>query len=339
MNIGLVGLGFMGVTHYRAIQRISGARVSAICEANEKRLSGDWTDVQGNIGGSGGVEDVSHLRRYRQLEDLLKDPDVQLVDICLPTPFHRDAAIQAMEAGKDVLVEKPITLTVADADAMVETSRRTGRKLMVAQVLRFFPEFAYLKQVADSGEYGALLGVHLKRVISRPKWSAGGWLSDPKQTGGVALDLHIHDSDFVRYLFGMPDAVQSTGVIQGNDEVTYMATLYHYEGRNVAVSATSGAVAADSAKFEHGYDAYLERATLRFNSLDEVPLTVFTDEGKRKVDLPAVDGWEAEIAYAVNCLKEGREPEIISGASARDSLFLCLKELEAVRSGAPVRVK
>ncbi len=338
MNIGLVGLGFMGVTHYRAIKRIDGARVTALCEANEKRLGGDWTDVQGNIGGSGGVEDVSGINKYTRLEDFLKDPDVELVDICLPTPFHRDAAIQAMEAGKHVLVEKPIALTVADADAMVETSRRTGRKLMVAQVLRFFPEFAYLKQLVDSGERGALLGVHLKRIIARPKWSTGGWLSDPKQTGGVALDLHIHDSDFVRYLCGMPDSVQSTGVIQGEDEVTYMATLYRYDNRNVAVSAASGAVAADSAKFEQGYDAYFEKGTLRFNSIDEVPLTLFTDEGKQKVDLPDVDGWQEEITYAVRCLEAGREPEIISGASARESLYLCLKELDAVRAGAPVRL-
>ncbi len=274
MNIGLVGLGFMGVPHYRAIKRIDGARVTALCEANEKRLGGDWTDVQGNIGGSGGVEDVSGINKYTRLEDFLKDPDVELVDICLPTPFHRDAAIQAMEAGKHVLVEKPIALTVADADAMVETSRRTGRKLMVAQVLRFFPEFAYLKQLVDSGERGALLGVHLKRIIARPKWSTGGWLSDPKQTGGVALDLHIHDSDFIRHLIGTPDAVQCSGVVSPGGEVVYIAAQYLFEGRNVTATANSGAIASPTVVFEQGYDVYLEKATIRYNSLDEAPVTL-----------------------------------------------------------------
>ncbi|HHX39554.1 MAG TPA: Gfo/Idh/MocA family oxidoreductase [Armatimonadetes bacterium] len=345
MNIGIIGLGFMGSTHFRAVQQVPGARVSALCDSIQKRLDGDWRDIRGNIGESAGIVDLSGINKYLEVDKFLADPEIDLVDVCLPTPFHRDIAIRAMEAGKHVLVEKPIALTLEDADAMVEASRRTGKKLMVGQVVRFFPEFDFVKQTVAGGEYGALLGVHLKRVISKPSWSAGGWFNDAKQTGGIVLDLHIHDSDFIRHLIGTPDAVQCSGVVSPGGEVVYIAAQYLFEGRNVTATANSGAIASPTVVFEQGYDVYLEKATIRYNSQDEAPVTLYTDEGKQAVDLKKAvglaspDGWVNEIAYAVKCLSEGKEPELLAGQSARDSMYLCLKELESVATGKPVKVK
>jgi len=338
MNIGIVGLGFMGSTHFRAIRQVPGARVAALCDSIQKRLDGDWSDIRGNIGPAAGIVDLTGIKKFREVDEFLADPEIELVDICLPTPFHRDIAIRALEAGKNVIVEKPIALTLADADAMVEASRRTGKKLMVGQVLRFFPEFDFVKQAVAGGKYGALLGIHLKRIISKPAWSAGGWFNDPKQTGGIVLDLHIHDSDFVRHLIGTPDAVQCSGVVTPQGEVAYIAAQYLFEGRNLSVTCNSGAIAAPTVVFEHGYDVYLEKATIRFNSLDEAPVTLFTDDGKETPDIPKTDGWANEIAYAVKCLTEGREPELLAGQSARDSMLLVLKELESVQTGKPVKV-
>ncbi len=339
MNIGIVGIGFMGSTHFRAVQQVEGARVSALCEKYQKRLDGDWRDIRGNFGPSAGIVDLSGINKYTEVDEFLADPAVDIVDICLPTPFHRPVAIKAMEAGKHVLVEKPIALTLEDADAMVEASRRTGRRFMVGQVLRFFPEFDYVKQIIQGGEYGALLGAHLKRIIAKPAWSADNWFLDFKQTGGPAIDLHIHDSDFVRHIIGTPDTVQCNGVVTPEGEVTYLATQYLFDGKDLAVTSSSGAIATQGIPFEHGYDVYLEKANIRFNSYDEKPLTLFTDEGPVTPDIPKTDGWANEIAYACRCIEKGIEPELLAGASARDSLMLCLKEIEAVKTGKPVRVR
>ncbi|MBI3948564.1 MAG: Gfo/Idh/MocA family oxidoreductase [Armatimonadetes bacterium] len=329
----------MGATHFRAIKQIDGARVSAICTRSQKKLEGDWNEIRGNLGASGGTEDLTGVRKYREVSEILADPEVELLDICLPTPFHREVTIQALEAGKHVLVEKPIAITLADADAMVAAARRAGRKLMVAQVLRFFPEFVYAKQVVESGEHGALLAAHFKRVISSPDWGTMDGYADVTKTGGPAIDLHIHDTDFIRFFAGMPDAVQSSGTLAANGGVSYLATEYLYEGRNVAITCASGAIAMPSVMFEHGYDVYLEKATLRHNSLDAVPVTLYTAEGKTTPALPGGDPFVGELGYVVQCLNEGRDPDLLSGESARDSLLLAWKEVEAVKRGGRVAVR
>src|SRR5438105_11667376 len=112
--------------------------------------------------------DLSALKKYRSLDDLLADPDIDLIDVCNPTHLHPDTALRALRAGKHVLVEKAIALDTKDADAMVAAARQAGRLLMVAHVLPFFPEFAFAARTIRSGQYGKLLGAHFKRVISRP---------------------------------------------------------------------------------------------------------------------------------------------------------------------------
>src|SRR5215216_2335310 len=118
VNIGIAGIGFMGVTHFKALQQVKGARVAAIQARGEKKLAGEWRAVRGNFGESGGIQDLSGVARYRCVSDLLADEAIDLVDICLPTPLHAGVAISALHAGKHVLVEKPIALTLQDADAM-----------------------------------------------------------------------------------------------------------------------------------------------------------------------------------------------------------------------------
>src|SRR5689334_9691660 len=118
VNVGIIGIGFMGVTHFKALQQVKGAKVSAICTRNPRKLSGDWSDIKGNFGDIGGVQDLSKVARYQEIEELLADETVDLVSVCLPTHLHREVTIAALEAGKHVLVEKPIALTLRDADAM-----------------------------------------------------------------------------------------------------------------------------------------------------------------------------------------------------------------------------
>ena len=183
VNIGIVGVGFMGVTHFKAMPKVRGGKVAAIVTRDEKKRRGDWSDIQGNFGGSGGVQDLSRIETYATLDELLEDPQIDVVDICLPTSMHVDSALRALRAGKHVFLEKPIALSLRDADRLIAAAERANRQFMVAHVLRYFPEFALVKKLVDEGEHGPVLAAHFKRIIARPAW----W--DPKnleRTGGPA---------------------------------------------------------------------------------------------------------------------------------------------------------
>src|SRR5713101_5255578 len=221
IRIGMVGIGFMGMIHYLAARKLKDAKVHALCSRDQKKLAGDWRSIQGNFGPRGEMMDLSGIKKYRQLDDLLADPNIDLIDVCNPTNLHPETAIKALQAGKHVLVEKAIALEPKDADAMLAAAKKANRLLMVAHVLPFFPEFASAAQAIRGGQYGKLLGGHFKRVISKPDWSAE--IGDASKTGGPAIDLHIHDTHFIGLIAGVPNHVFSTGVVS-NGAVDYLTT-------------------------------------------------------------------------------------------------------------------
>jgi predicted dehydrogenase len=328
----------MGMIHYLAAQALRGAKVTGVCSRDPKKLAGDWRGIRGNFGPPGTMMDLSGVEKYDRLDTLLADPDIDLVDVCNPTELHPATAIAAVQAGKHVLVEKAIALRPEDADAMIAAARKAGRLLMVAHVLPFMPEFAFAADAVRSGRYGRLLGGHFKRVISRPDWSSE--IADPAKTGGPAIDLHIHDTHFIGLLCGVPDRVFSSGLVE-KDCVQYLTTQYLYGLGGPAVSCSSGAVAQSGRMFVHGYELYLEKATLLYES-GTAPLTVYTADGKSdQPQLTAGDataGFTLELQAAVDGVGAGREPNLLSGQLARDALMLCYRECDSVRSGSPVAV-
>jgi predicted dehydrogenase len=338
-RIGLVGIGFMGMIHYLAARKLKGAEVVAICSRDEKKLAGDWRDIKGNFGPRGEMMDLSRLKKYRALDDMLADPDIDMIDVCNPTHLHPESALKGLAAGKHVLVEKAISLQPAEADAMVATAKKAGKLLMVAHVLPFFPEFAFAAQAIRGGSFGKLLGGHFKRVISKPDWSAE--IGDASKTGGPAVDLHIHDTHFIGLVAGVPKSVFATGLVE-KDAVTYLTTSYLYGPGGPAITCASGAVAMKGREFVHGYEIYLEKATLVYES-GTCPLTVLHADGRSEKPTLA-GGAEATAAFtlelqaAIDGIAAGKEPDLLSGALARDALVLCHKECESVKTGRIVAV-
>jgi predicted dehydrogenase len=284
--------------------------------------------------------DLSGVKKYRGLDEMLDDPNLDLIDICNPTHLHPETAIKALKAGKHVLVEKAIALEPKDADAMLEAARKANRLLMVAHVLPFFPEFAYAAEAIRGGQCGKLLGAHFKRVISTPDWSAD--IGDAAKTGGPAIDLHIHDTHFIGLVCGVPKQVFSTGVASGNS-VDYLTTAYLYGPGGPAITCSSGALAMKGRLFVHGYEIYLEKATLVYES-GTCPLTVLKADGTTEQPKLAGGGDEATAAFtselqaAVDGVNTGREHDYLSGQLARDALVLCYRECESVRIGKMVAV-
>ncbi len=347
VRIGIVGIGFMGMIHYYGVQRGTGAEVVAICTRDQKKLDGDWTGIQGNFGPRGGIEDLSNIRKYNNIDDLLADEDIDFVDICLPTHLHKSVSIAVLKAGKHTLVEKPISIEIDDANEIVDIAEQTKREFMVAHVLPFFAEYAYAKQLVEAGEYGKLLGAHFKRVISKPSWSRD--IADIEKSGGPGIDLHIHDTHFIQLLCGVPDAVFSQGKIAGGKFIDYLTTQYIYNDKELTVSCSSGAISQKGRAFSHGFEIYLEKATLLFDfstlagePTTSVPLTLITEDGRvEQVDLGEVDpidAFTAEIQYAVDAINNNEKPIALSGVGARDALLLCYKEAESVKTGKIVQV-
>lgn len=347
VRIGLIGMGFMGMTHFEGAKKVKGGKFTAIATRDAKKLAGDWTSIQGNFGPRGSHVNLSQIKKYSDYHDLLADPDIELVDICLPTEQHEKVVLESLAAGKHTLVEKPIARDMKAAERMVAAAKKAGKLLMVAQVLPFFPEFKFAADCIQSGKYGKLLAAHFRRVISKPDWSKD--LNDLQKSGGPGIDLHIHDTHFIGLVCGVPQQVHSRGIVE-QGYAQYVTTQYIYDNPQV-VSCVSGGISSSGMAFAHGFEIYLEKATILydFNTLGgqpilNRPLTLVTANGK--VTNPTPKGgtewcaaFTAELQAAVDGVKAGREPALLSGTLARDALKLCHLEARSAAIGKAVVVK
>src|SRR5580765_4097344 len=348
IRIGIIGIGFMGMTHFEGARKLKGAKVTAVSTRDPKKLAGDWTSIQGNFGPRGGHVDLSKVKKFSDYEALLADPDIDLVDICLPTDQHEKVALAALAAGKHTLVEKSIALDVKAADRMVTAAVKAKRLLMVAHVLPFFPEFQFAAEAIASGKFGKLRTAHFRRVISKPDWSQD--MADLRKTGGPGIDLHIHDNHFIGLTCGLPKAVYSRGILE-HGFAQYLATQYLYDDPEKTVTCLSGGISAPGLAFAHGYEINLERATLLydFNTLGgepilNRPLTLLTADGKTTTPkLKAGAEWCAaftdELQVAVDGVRDGKEPPLLAGSLARDALKLCYLEAKSIALRKSVSVK
>ncbi len=339
VRIGIVGIGFMGRIHFLAGQRLRDARVAAVCSRDAAKLAGDWRNTRGNFGPPPGMVDLTGVKTFADYDTMLADPEIDLIDICAVTDQHAPLAIRALRAGKHVLVEKAISLKPAEADQMLATAHDAERLLMVAHVLPFFPEFRFAAENVRSQRYGKVLGAHFQRVIARPDWSAD--ISDSAKTGGPAVDLHIHDTHFIGLICGVPQHVFSVGTIE-NGAVNYLTTSYLYGEGGPAVTCSSGAICMPGRPFVHGFEIYLEKATLILDTAGT--LTLLTADGQSSK--PQLNGsgdpiaaFADELQAAVDGIADRQTPDLLDGKLARDALVLCHRECESVKTGKVVRVE
>jgi predicted dehydrogenase len=347
LRIGIAGIGFMGWIHYLSYRKTKGVKLAAVATRDPKKLAGDWRGIQGNFGPPGEKVDLSGVAKYSDLAGMLGDPSIDLVDLCLPPNLHCEAALAALQAGKDVFVEKPMALTAAECDKMVKAAQKAGKQLLVGHVLPFLPEYDFARRAIASGKYGKLLGGHFKRVISDPQWIKDFF--NPAKVGGPLVDLHVHDAHFIRLLFGMPTAVTSQGRLRG-DVVEYCVSQFQFDDPSLVVSSASGVINQQGRPFTHGFEIHLERATLYFDlavlaggKLQITPLTLLDSKGKvQEPKLPPGDpmlrAFDAEIPEVVRAATSGRPSALLSGDLARDAIVLCHKQTQAVRSGKTVKI-
>jgi predicted dehydrogenase len=303
----------MGGVHLRNWQALAGAHVAAVCDA--RPVTG--TATEGNIDTGSDELNLDGIAIYTEVAEMVAREKLDAVSIALPTHLHRNISIQCLEADIHVLCEKPMALTVADCDAMIEAADAAGKHLMVAHCIRFWPAYAWAKQAVESGEFGRVLAADFSRFTFSPDWEDGGWLLDPLKSGGIALDLHIHDLDFIQHLLGIPLGIRSESVDSG-----HVHTLVDYD-EGCVVSATASWLMPESFGFEMTFRIVFEKAAAVFR---ENKLTVYPAGGEAIVpELGEGDGYRGEIEYFARLVSGESVKKIITPEQARESVRLALE--------------
>jgi predicted dehydrogenase len=341
MRAAIIGVGFMGWIHYLAYQRSGLAELVGFCSRDGAKRTGDWRGIHGNFGPPGEMIDVSNLSVYATLDEMLADPNIDLVDVCLPPHLHGDAVQKSLDAGKWVLCEKPLALTSKEAYSL---AKKGHGKLLVAQILPFFPEYRLLQDAVEKGRFGKLLGGRFKRVIGPPSWIPDFY--DPARVGGPLVDLHVHDAHLMRMLFGMPKSVHSASRLHGGPDPAqsvvpqYVESIFHFEDPTIVASAVSGVIQQAARGFTHGYDVQFERANVQFEmaafsdeSVAKIPLTIAHADGT--VERPSVEAGDAidvfvdEIDAAANAITHGVIHPALDATIAADAIRICEMQLPA----------
>ena len=336
VNVAVVGLGFMGLTHIKSYQQLPGARIVAVCDAVRLPVNGVLAGVSGNITGSDAIDLGKTVRTYSKLENLLADGEVELVDLCVPTPLHVPQTIAALQAGKHVLCEKPLARTSALSQEIVNAAKSAKGFFMPAMCMRFWPGWAWLKDLAVQNTYGKILTARFRRVSAPPGWSRDSYFKGG-DSGGALLDLHIHDTDFVQFLFGRPISVFSTGQSRFSGAMDHVVTQY-----KVASGATVYAEGSWllTSGFSMAFTVVFESATIDFESARGADVLQLMEEGQpvRVIKPEGVDGYVEELRHFITAIQSGQPPTVVTAADGLSAVEICEAEEKSILTGRVVEL-
>jgi len=232
-----------------------------------------------------------------------------------------------------------MALNVEDCERMIAEAKRSGKIMQIGHCVRFWPEYAKAKEIIDSGEYGKVIAAMFQRLGSAPTWSIDNWFLDEERSGGMALDLHIHDTDFVQYLFGMPNAVSSFAAKDANGGIMHIVSQYLYDDDKV-ITAEGGWAMTPTFGFEMSFNIVMERATLVYDLTREPMFKLCPAEGQ--VITPEVqkgDGWLLEIEHFAKALRGEKVEKVTTLEQSRDSVKIVAAEKESTRKMEKVAIK
>jgi len=339
VNVGVAGIGFMGATHIKSYLKIPGARVAAICDATRLPANGDLSGIAGNIGDSQPLRlDMRQVRAYSKFEELLADPAVDLIDLCVPTPQHHPLCLAALSAGKHVVCEKPLARTSALCREIVAAAAKAKGFFMPAMVMRFWPEWAWLKTIIDNKTYGKVVAARFRRVSSPPGWSRAGYFKG-EDSGGALLDLHIHDSDFIQFCFGRPLGVFTAGTTRFSGAIDHVFTTYQING-GAPVTTEGSWLMAEGFGFKMEYTVNFEKATADYDSSrGGEALKLFEDGQKpRVIHCGNEDGYVLELRHIIESIQKRTPPGVVTAADGLSAVEICEAEERSAKTGAFVRL-
>ncbi len=327
LRIAIVGAGTIGRTHSAAYLNIENAKVTAICDIDTGR--------------AGSLAKEHHAKVYASPEELLENEEIDAMDICLPTYLHKKVAIKAMDRGLHVFCEKPIAASMEDAGQMRECARKNGVKLFVGHVVRYFPAYINARQIISEGQIGTPKLIRTTRAGAYPCWGQNNWYSNYEQSGGVLLDLAIHDFDWILHCFGDIDRVYARNLMtKGLKNIDHGLAVLRL--KNGAIAHVEGSWAYPAgAVFGTAFEVIGTKGQIEFDSKASTPLRKHVlKDGMEKItcesplfhkEMP----FAAELQEFVNCVITNKAPAV-SAEDAIKVLAVSLAAIESSRTGQPV---
>jgi UDP-N-acetylglucosamine 3-dehydrogenase len=321
MKVGVVGAGFIGAIHLSAYANMPEVEVVGVADGLPE------------IAARGAA--VVGARAYSSYEDLVSAEEVEVVDVCLPTTYHRELALKAARDGKHVILEKPIARNLEDAGAILEAFDGNSKRLFVGHVLRFFPECMKIKQMIDAGELGT---VGVARTSRRSPFLTGwnDWYADWRMSGGVLVDLVIHDFDFLRWSLGEVERVYAKGVMgREYNRLDYALVTLRLE---------SGAIAHIEGQwgypgpFNYSIEVAGSRALVAIDSTDPPQVHLLggtTGPGDSPDVVTGKSPFQTELEHFIRCIATGEEP-VVDARDAYEALRIGIAAIESVMIGKPV---
>ena len=301
INLGIAGMGYIGRVHLEASRKVPGARVLAVAALEPEKVR----------------ELTPGLQVYPSYSDLVRDDRLEAVIICLPTDLHEAAAVEAAECGRHILCEKSMALDAASAQRMLQAAQTHGRILMVAHILRFWPQYARIKELIDAGEIGSIRSVTASRLSKYPPWS--DWFRDPARSGGGLLDLQIHDVDFIHWILGQPQTVYTVGIQSPTGSWDHVHTTLTYPHAHASIEASlmmpeswpfSASILVTGAE---GTLEYTFRVVANIQERDQASHFFRLYKSDGTVSEPSAsteDAFIAQLGYFVRCVAEHQPPSI-----------------------------
>ncbi len=336
LKYAIIGLGGLGKTHFRAYEEVrkvcDEVKLVALCDIRKEVFT---TSIATNLGEDTTSKDYSDYNIYYNVDDLLENEQLDFAVIVVPTYLHEELAVKFMNKGIHVFCEKPMAISIEAAKNMLDTAKANGVKLMIGQCVRYDDSYQKLKEIIDSGKYGKVVRAHFFRISGTPSWGWSNWYLDETKSGGAALDLHVHDVDFINYLFGMPKSVTSFATSYKSKHDS-MLTRYEYEGMLVTATGEWGCPSL-SYPFNAGFFVKLETATVETRNGKTM---LFTEAGD-KIDLnpPVNDYKAAEVIDFIDCIKNDKISELNPVEDSFNTIRIAFAEKRSADSNKPVVIQ
>jgi predicted dehydrogenase len=322
MKIGILGAGAMGNAHingFKSLERQNGT-YAAICDVDKTKCDA-FAEKYG-------------LRAYYDFDAMLADSEIELVDICLPSFMHEEFAVKAAGAKKHLLVEKPIAFTMEAARNIYAAAEKNGVRIMVAQVLRFWPEYLKIKEIYEAGEIGDIITIYAARLGQMVTW--GEWYKDPAKSGETLMNLTLHDIDFLHYMLGKPKSVYSAGTRDKMDNYNDVMNIFKFKnGVNAMVDGSFSMTAGYP--FTMRMRVLGTKGTLEFTFISgenigpestSSLLMYKPDDGGKKVEVEGYDAYGREIQYFLNCIEKNEPTDAVS----KESILTVLSSVIAAKT-------
>jgi myo-inositol 2-dehydrogenase/D-chiro-inositol 1-dehydrogenase len=331
MRVGIVGAGSMGYAHapaWKATERLGAELVGVVAR---------HPDTAHALAGEFG------LRVYDSYDAMLADVDI--VDICTPTPLHREMTVKAAEAGKHVICEKPIALTLEDGRAMIEACEKAGVRLFIALVLRFVSQYVAAQKAVAAGQIGEVSVIRLTRAGYQPRKWLDNWFIDETRSGGMILDLMVHDYDYARWLGGNVKRVFAKSVRSARKDAPGDYALVTLRFENGAIGHIEGGWAYPPGFFRTSMDIAGTEGVIEWSSDNADPVHMHllnpTHQEAAEVAVPvAMDEtgpFAAQIRHFYDALIHDK-PFSVTAEDALAGLQIALAVRDSLKSGRSVTI-